>query len=184
MNIWDELEMEINICHKCPLEKVRSNPILGKGDKTSKVMFVLDQISEQEDNRGILLIDKKGEYFLKFLEFSKFDTDKVYMTNLFKCTAKGELAEKRIIKACEEYLLTQIALVNPKIIVTVGELVTRQFIKEDFNDMRDIVGKEFPYAGGIRILPVYDLMYLFKANDKEKWPLVKILEKLNNILDS
>ena len=148
MNIWDELEMEINICHKCPLEKVRSNPILGKGDKTSKVMFVLDQISEQEDNRGILLIDKKGEYFLKFLEFSKFDTDKVYMTNLFKCTAKGELAEKRIIKACEEYLLTQIALVNPKIIVTVGELVTRQFIKEDFNDMRDIVGKEFPYAGG------------------------------------
>ena len=101
MNIWDELEMEINICHKCPLEKVRSNPILGKGDKTSKVMFVLDQISEQEDNRGILLIDKKGEYFLKFLEFSKFDTDKVYMTNLFKCTAKGELAEKRIIKACE-----------------------------------------------------------------------------------
>ena len=159
MNIWDELEMEINICHKCPLEKVRSNPILGKGDKTSKVMFVLDQISEQEDNRGILLIDKKGEYFLKFLEFSKFDTDKVYMTNLFKCTAKGELAEKRIIKACEEYLLTQIALVNPKIIVTVGELVTRQFIKEDFNDMRDIVGKEFPYAGGIRILPVYDLMY-------------------------
>ena len=184
MNIWDELEMEINICHKCPLEKVRSNPILGKGDKTSKVMFVLDQISEQEDNRGILLIDKKGEYFLKFLEFSKFDTDKVYMTNLFKCTAKGELAEKRIIKACEEYLLTQIALVNPKIIVTVGELVTRQFIKEDFNDMRDIVGKEFPYAGGIRILPVYDLMYLFKATDKEKWQLGKILEKLNNILDS
>lgn len=57
MNIWDELEMEINICHKCPLEKVRSNPILGKGDKTSKVMFVLDQISEQEDNRGILLIE-------------------------------------------------------------------------------------------------------------------------------
>ena len=106
------------------------------------------------------------------------------MTNLFKCTAKGELAEKRIIKACEEYLLTQIALVNPKIIVTVGELVTRQFIKEDFHDMRDIVGKEFPYAGGIRILPVYDLMYLFKATDKEKWQLVKILEKLNNILDS
>ena len=184
MNIWDELEMEINICHKCSLEKVRSNPILGKGDKTSKVMFILDQISEQEDNRGILLIDKKGEYFLKFLEFSKFNTDKVYMTNLFKCTAKGELAEKRIIKACEEYLLTQIALVNPKIIVTVGELVTRQFIKEDFSDMRDIVGKEFPYAGGIRILPVYDLMYLFKATDKEKWQLVKILEKLNNILDS
>ena len=50
--------------------------------------------------------------------------------------------------------------------------------------MRDIVGKEFPYAGGIRILPVYDLMYLFKATDKEKWQLVKILEKLNNILDS
>ena len=184
MNIWDELEMEINICHKCPLEKVRSNPILGKGDKTSRVMFVLDQISEQEDNRGILLIDKKGEYFLKFLEFSKFDTDKVYMTNLFKCTAKGELPEKKIIKACEDYLFTQIALVNPHIIVTVGELVTRQFIKENFNDMRDIVGKEFPYIGGIRILPVYDLLYLFKATDKEKWQLVKILEKLSKIMES
>lgn len=182
MNIWDELEMEINICHKCPLEKVRSNPILGKGDKTSKVMFVLDQISEQEDNRGLLLIDKKGEYFLKFLEFSKFNSDSVYMTNLFKCTAKGELVDGRIIKACEEYLMTQIALINPKIIVTVGELSTKQFIKEKFNDMRDIVGKEFSYAGNIKILPIYDLTYLFKATDKEKWQLVKILEKLNMTL--
>ena len=182
MNIWDELEMEINICHKCPLEKVRSKQILGMGDKTSKVMFILGQISEQEDNRGLLLIDKKGEYFLKFLEFSKFNSDAVYMTNLFKCTAKGELVEKRIIKACEDYLMAQIALINPKIIVTVGELVTKQFIKSDFNDMRDIVGKEFDYTGGIKILPIYDLTYLFKATDKEKWQLVKTLEKLNMVL--
>ena len=60
MNIWDELEMEINICHKCPLEKVRTNPILGKGDKTSKVMFVLDQISEQEDNMYTSYRQKRG----------------------------------------------------------------------------------------------------------------------------
>ena len=78
--------------------------------------------------------------------------------------------------------MAQIALINPKIIVTVGELVTKQFIKSDFNDMRDIVGKEFDYTGGIKILPIYDLTYLFKATDKEKWQLVKTLEKLNMVL--
>ena len=42
-----------------------------------------------------------------------------------------------------------------------------------------MVGKIYGYTGGIKIIPVYDLSYLLKAGDKEKWQVVKILEEIN-----
>ena len=45
-------------------------------------------------------------------------------------------------------------------------------------DIKDLVGKVFDFYGEIKVVPIYDISYLFKATDKEKWKLIKILEKL------
>ena len=60
--LWNDLEMEINICNKCNLERIRKNPIVGRGNKNAHIMFVLDDISEVEDRKEELLSDKNGEY--------------------------------------------------------------------------------------------------------------------------
>ena len=48
--MWNDLEMEIEICSKCALERVRKNPVAGKGNKEAKILFVMDSISTEEDN--------------------------------------------------------------------------------------------------------------------------------------
>ena len=41
--MWNDLEMEIEICSKCALERVRKNPVAGKGNKEAKILFVMDR---------------------------------------------------------------------------------------------------------------------------------------------
>ncbi len=177
--LWNDLEMDISICGKCHLEKIRKNPILGFGNKESKVIFIFENISEAEDAKEGLLLDEEGEYFKKFLEFSKYDFNEAYFTTLLKCSSHGEIVDENYYDRCNDYLMTQIALVNPKIIITVGEFVTKYFLKdEEIKDIREIVGKTYKYAGDIILVPIYDLAYLKKANDKEKWLLVNILKNI------
>ena len=170
--MWNDLKLEIDICTKCVLEKTRINPIVGEGNKKAEVLFVLDSVSEEEDIKQQLLADKNGKYFKSFLEYSKLDLKKCYFTTLTKCSSHGNIIEQESILQCNEFLITQIALINPKYIVTVGERATRSLLENDEKeDIKDFYGE-------IKIVPIYDISYLFKATDKEKWKLIKILEKL------
>lgn len=176
--MWDDLETEIGICTKCHLERIRTNPVTGKGNKQARVLFILENVSKKEDLKNDLLTDKKGEYFKKFLEYSKMNLSECYFTTLTKCSSHDELIETECIIKCRDYLTTQIALLNPEYIITVGEIPTKNFIKSK-EEIREMVGKIYGYTGGIKIIPIYDLSYLLKAGDKEKWQVVKILEEIN-----
>ena len=177
--MWDDLKLEIDMCAKCVLEKIRIKPIIGEGNKNADILFVLDRISEEEDNKQKLLADKNGEYFKKFLEYSKIDIEKCYFTTLTKCSSHSNLINEDSILRCHEFLIAQIALINPKYIVTVGERATKSFLQNEIKeDIRNLVGQMYDFYGEIKIVPIYDISYLFKATDKEKWKLIKILEKL------
>ena len=177
--MWNDLKLEIDICTKCILEKTRINPIVGEGNKKAEILFVLDSISEEEDVKQKLLIDRNGKYFKKFLEYSKLDLKKCYFTTLTKCSSHSNLINEDSILKCHEFLIAQIALINPKYVVTVGERATRFFLQNMIKeDIRNLVGQMYDFYGEIKIVPIYDISYLFKATDKEKWKLIKILEKL------
>ena len=177
--MWDDLKLEIDMCEKCVLEKIRIKPIIGEGNKNADILFVLDSISEEEDNKQKLFDDKNGEYFKKFLEYSKIDMERCYFTTLTKCSSHGNLINEDSILKCHEFLIAQIALINPKYIVTVGERPTRFLLQNTIKeDIRNLVGQMYDFYGEIKIVPIYDISYLFKATDKEKWKLIKILEKL------
>ena len=176
--MWNDLKLEINICNRCILERIRNNPIVGVGNEKAEIIFLLDCISEEEDVKNDLLIDKNGKYFRKFLEYSKLDMKKCYFTTLTKCSSHGNLIEENCIQKCYDFFITQIALINPKYIITVGERPTRTVLENRNEDIKNMVGKVYDYYGEIKVVPIYDVQYLFKASDKEKWKLIKILEKL------
>ena len=95
---------------------------------------------------------------------------------------QGEIIEKNSISKCRDFLTGQIALLNPSYIVTVGENPTRSFIKEK-EDIKEMVGNSYRYIGDMWIVPIFDIPYLFKATDKEKWKLIKILTKLEKSVE-
>ena len=132
--MWDDLKLEIDMCAKCVLEKIRIKPIIGEGSKNADILFVLDSISEEEDNKQKLLADKNGEYFKKFLEYSKIDIEKCYFTTLTKCSSHSNLINEDSILKCHEFLIAQIALINPKYVVTVGERATKSFLQNEIKE--------------------------------------------------
>ena len=94
----------------------------------------------------------------------------------------AKIIEKDSVLKCRDFLTGQIALLNPSYIVTVGENPTRSFIKEK-EDIKEMVGNSYRYIGDMWIVPVFDIPYLFKATDKEKWKLIKILTKLEKSVE-
>ena len=119
---------------------------------------------------------------MKFLEYAKLNLEKCYFTTLTKCSSRGEIIEKNSISKCRDFLTGQIALLNPSYIVTVGENPTRSFIKEK-EDIKEMVGNSYRYIGDMWLVPIFDIPYLFKATDKEKWKLIKILTKLEKSVE-
>ena len=176
--MWNDLKLEIDICTKCILEKTRINPIVGEGNKKAEILFVLDSISEEEDVKQKLLIDRNGKYFKKFLEYSKLDLKKCYFTTLTKCYKADNIIEEENISACSVFLDTQIALVNPKYIISVGERPTKALIKSQKVDIKKMFAKEYDYFG-ITVIPIYDIDYfLNKTTDKEKWKIANIFANI------
>lgn len=170
--MWNELEIELRLCNKC------INPIIGQGNKDAEILFVMDEISEEENKQKQLLVDKYGEYFKKFLAYSNLDLSRCYFTTLLKCRIENRLPEKQDYDYWKEYLIMQIAIINPKYIITVGENVTKYLLNKQ-EDIFNLFGNIYDYYG-IKVIPLLDKNYLIKAKESEKWKIIRIFEKLKD----
>ena len=92
-----------------------------------------------------------------------------------KCSARGDMVDGKCIMKCKNFLIAQIALINPEFIITVGDRPTKLLLKNK-EDIRMLVGNAYEYIGGIKVVPIYDVQYLLRASDKEKWKVVRVLE--------
>lgn len=173
--MWKDLEIEVDLCSDCKLRRVTKNSILGKGNREASVLILLDKISADEDEQKELLIDTNGEYLKKFFDFAKLDMKNCYLTTLTKCSSRGGMVDRECILKCQNFLIAQIALINPKYIITVGDRPTKVLLKNKA-DIREMVGNAYEYKGGIKVVPIYDVQYLLRASDKEKWKVVRVLE--------
>ncbi len=116
-----EIEAEICVCRKCPLAHGRTRAVPGSGDFTSLVMLVGEGPGFEEDRQGKPFVGRSGQFLTTMLESIGLGRADVYITNVVKCRPPenrdplpAELA------ACSDYLERQVAVVNPRIIVTLG----------------------------------------------------------------
>lgn len=173
--MWENLEVEVNICERCNLGKNHENVrIVGQGNKEAEIFFLFDEISKKEAENKLLLEDKNGKLLNKFFKYSNLDIQRCYFTTLTKCYKDDNIVEGKHIKACSGFLDTQIVLIKPKYIISVGEKPTKALIKNQKIDMKKMFGNKYDYFG-ITVIPIYDISYfLYKMTDKEKWRIANI----------
>ena len=173
--MWENLEVEVDICERCKLGKKYDNVrIVGQGNQEAEIFFLMDEINGKEAERGLLLEDENGKLLKNFFKYSNLDMKRCYFTTLTKCYKADNIIEEENISACSVFLDTQIALVNPKYIISVGERPTKALIKSQKVDIKKMFGKEYDYFG-ITVIPIYDIDYfLNKTTDKEKWKIANI----------
>jgi uracil-DNA glycosylase family 4 len=132
-NNLNELKNSVEHCYLCELSKSRKNVLFGYGNSNSDIMFIGDEPSNSEDEMGIFYTGKSGELLSKMIEnVLNVKKEDVYLTTLVKCKSSNGLNNSNI-DTCNDYLLKQIELVKPKLIVALGEKAYSYLLKNSDN---------------------------------------------------
>ncbi len=127
------LKAECAKCEKCSLSKSRTNLVFGAGNTSAKLMFIGEAPGEKEDLSGVPFVGAAGKLFDRFLEAVDIKRDDLYIANILKCRPpknRDPLPEEK--EMCINWLLSQIELINPKLIVCLGRISAMRLIKPDF----------------------------------------------------
>jgi len=160
--VMKKITDEIKYCKKCELCKSRNNPVIGEGNLNTEIMFIGEAPGYNEDKQGIPFVGKAGKILDELLHSIGLQREDVYIANILKCRPpENRNPLKTEIDACTEYLNRQIELIQPKIIIPMGNFAC-SFIFEkyclDFKKISNVHGKIFnvnTFFGELKIIPMY-----------------------------
>jgi uracil-DNA glycosylase family 4 len=127
---FDRLSARIRICTECPLCGSRTNAVPGEGKPTAQVMIIGEAPGRQEDLTGRPFVGNAGRYLDHILAGTRFGRDDFFITNIVKCRPPANRAPKSgEIDTCTTlYLLSQVRLLNPKLILLLGRVAVRRML--------------------------------------------------------
>ena len=184
---WAELEKTCMRCTQCGLCETRHHVVFGVGNKNAKIMFVGEGPGEQEDLQGQPFVGRAGQLLDDMLSIIDLDRKtNCYIANIVKCRPPQNRDPMETEQdACIGYLMNQIELIQPKIIVCLGRIAAMRLIREDYRITRE--HGQWVQKDGMWMTAIYHPSALLR--DVSKRPetfedLLSIREKLGQVLDS
>lgn len=182
-NTLDSLRKQAINCHLCSLSKSRSKVVFGEGNPHAKLMIVGDAPSASDDSTGKVFTGRSGELLTKMIEnVLGLTRDDVYITNVLKCKAlNGQSPSPTHAHTCHPYLLKEIALVKPMVIVALGDMAYHYLTGDDdvISNVHGVTYKQDDY----NIMPTYHPSYLLR-NPSAKKDVFEDLKKVKELLDT
>ncbi len=166
---------EIQNCSKCPLHKTQNNVVVGEGPIPSDILIIGEAPGYYEDISGKPFVGKAGELLTKMLKAINISREDVYITNVIKCRPPDNRdPESGEIEACMPFLLKQIDILKPKIILTLGNFAAKTILKTE-KGISKIRGKIYNY-NDIPLVPTYHPAALLRNENlkKEAWYDLKL----------
>ena len=134
---------EIKNCLKCDLGKTRKKFVFGVGDFNASLLLVGEAPGEQEDLSGKPFVGRAGKLLDKMLSaINRSRENDVFICNVLKCRPPDNRdPSKEEISKCEPYLVNQIDLIQPKLIVALGRVAGKTLLGVDksLKDMRNTI---------------------------------------------
>ena len=138
------ISQEISECIKCPLYKEACKGEPGEGPIGAKIFFIGQAPGANEDKTGRPFIGRAGQYLTKMIESIGLKREDVFITSTVKhFPPKNRAPTEEEIHACRPYLLRQLAIIKPEIIVLLGK--TAECIKP-LLDCKNIIVTVHPSA--------------------------------------
>lgn len=165
-------------CTLCKLSKTRQNVVFGDGDHGAEIMFVGEGPGEQDDVLGMPFQGPGGELLGKMIIAMNLERSKVYLTNLVKCRPPldRDPASSEITQCVSNYLNHQIEMVNPKVIVALGEIAAQNLF-QSAEKLRVLRTKSHE-ANGRKIFATFHPLELLKNPQQKK----QVWEDLQNVM--
>ncbi len=123
-----QIASEVTVCEKCKLHATRKKAVPGDGPADAKIMFVGEGPGFHENEQGKPFVGAAGKFLSELLASIGMKREEVFITNVVKCRPpQNRDPESDELKACNAYLERQIALIKPKVIVTLGRYSMEKF---------------------------------------------------------
>jgi DNA polymerase len=184
-----KLRERVMVCRKCAsLADARQSVVFGVGDVHSPLMFVGEAPGADEDERGEPFVGKAGQLLTRIIQTMGFDRDTVFIANILKCRpdTPGQNAGNRKPTAsematCLPYLLEQIEIIRPGVIVALGATAVEGLLGLTTGITR-LRGRWVDFRG-IPVMPTYHPAYLLRnqslAVKRQVWEdMLQVLERL------
>lgn len=126
-----DLSLRVKNCTACPLYQGTANPVPGDGSPDAQIMFIGEAPGYHEDQQGLPFVGRAGQLLNKGLALIHLKRDDVYIANVIKHRPpenRDPTAEE--LTACRPYLLEQIQIIQPKVIVALGRFSMNLFLPD------------------------------------------------------
>ncbi len=174
-------------CDRCPLSQKRQQVVIGRGKIQPDIAIVGEAPGKLEDKVGQPFVGDSGKFLLKMLQAVQLDSN-VYFTNVVRCRPpENRQPSAEEIKACKPYLIDELRLIEPKIIICAGATAVAGLTgkRESITSLRG----EWLDWEGIAVMPIFHPAYLLRnpslQKDSPKWQtwqdLIAVKLKLERI---
>jgi len=141
--------------------------VFGEGSPDARVIFVGEGPGEEEDLSGRPFVGRAGQLLDKILESAGIARSSIYIANIVKCRPPGNrVPTTEEAATCTPWLMRQIELIAPQVIVTLGNVPT-QFFLNSTDGISKLRGRWFPWRAGIEVFPMYHPAYLLRNPTRE-----------------
>ena len=156
-------------CRLCPLYQNRRQAVPGEGAAETGLMIVGEGPGENEDLQGRPFVGKTGELLDRILAAAEIPRESVFITNVVKCrateTLDGRLQNRTPlsteINACRPYLVRQVEIIQPKVILCLGGVAAKGVIDAGFS-ITEQRGKWFEGPFGSQIIATYHPAFILR----------------------
>lgn len=120
---------DIGDCTRCKLHKQRKNIVFGVGDVNADIMFIGEGPGADEDAQGEPFVGRAGQLLNNMIKAMGISREQVYIANVVKCRPPGNRTPERDeCETCMPFLMRQIAVIRPKIIVALGAVAAKNLL--------------------------------------------------------
>jgi len=170
---FNELKQKYSKCDKCPLLKEnRIQVVFGSGNKEADVLFIGEAPGANEDKQGIPFCGMSGKILDELLNTINLSREDIFITNTILCRPPDNRnPAKEEVNNCRERLDQLIEIMQPKVIVTIGNFATERIIGK--TGIKSIRGKIFDHKN-IKVVPVvHPASYLYSGRNPEMFEQMK-----------
>lgn len=167
MELWEEMKFEVGVIGTDLIPKDKREILIGMGNRTAPILFIGNDPDLYLNEDYKVAINSSGEFLLKLLDIVEITPDMYYVTTLSKREVKfkyfiNEEDRKKLL----DLLFMQIGLIQPKIIIFLGNDTAQTVLGKDINFDKER-GEFFPWKGEIAAFITYDIETVIKARNDE-----------------
>ncbi len=164
-----KLQSYVSDCSLCNLSKSAKRVVFGEGNPSADVMFVGEAPGELEDGCGRVFVGRAGEMLEKIIQnVLLMRREDVYIANIVKChPPQNRVPTDEEASSCKPFLLKQIEIVKPKIIIALGG-TSYSYLTGDVDSSISKVRGEFVSLASSKLMPTFHPSYLLRNPSVKK----------------